>query len=66
MDAKDNRPPCGIRKALPAENREIWGTIARVVGAVPEPGTWGMLLGGLAVLVGLQHSRRRALKGSME
>ena len=33
---------------------------------VPEPGAWGMLLGGLATLVGLQRSyRRRISRNSM-
>jgi hypothetical protein len=35
-----------------------------VAAVVPEPGTWGTLLGGLATLVGLQRSYRRRISRS--
>jgi len=53
-------PDFGPRGPESGSGESVHGTITYYFGGVPEPATWGLMLGGFGAIGGAMRSRRKA------
>ena len=53
-------PDFGLRGPESGSGESVQGTITYYFGGVPEPATWGLMLGGFGAIGGAMRSRRKA------